>query len=364
MRSAKSIICVLAFVVAVPVARGADTKPAEELARLKKQLEKAYMDAWEVGRKTAMSEAERSAADDRYSREAVALGRRALALAEAHPDTPEALEALIWAENIVDFSVEAVSVRDAAYELMTRRYLDRDAILPTVNSAWSRAVMSPRGEALLRAAVERSPNAKVRGLACYSLAKYHQRLAATVRDLDSPSRGRSIREHLGPERVRHLRGLKPEDLRRQAEALYERAIREYGDLRPIATFPPLGEQARGDLFKLRHLEPGCIVPEIEGRDLDGRPMRLSDFRGKVILISFWATWCGPCMSMVPAEKALLERMRGRPFVIVGVNGDEDRSRAKEGAARNGSIGGPSGRRAAREEGRPSDGVPVSGRRFT
>ena len=78
MRSAKSIICVLAFVVAAPVARGTDKEPAEELARLKKQLEKAYTDAWEVGRKTAMSEAERSAADDRYSREAVLLGRRAL----------------------------------------------------------------------------------------------------------------------------------------------------------------------------------------------------------------------------------------------------------------------------------------------
>ena len=91
-------------------------------------------------------------------------------------------------------------------------------------------------------------------------------------------------------------------------------------------FPPLGKQARGDLFKLRHLEPGCTVPEIEAEDIDGRPMKLSDFRGKVVLISFWATWCGPCMGMVPAEKALVGRMKGRPFVLVGVNGDTERSR--------------------------------------
>lgn len=354
MRSAKSITCLMAFLVAVPVVRGADTKPAEELARLKKQLEKAYMEASEEGRETATAEAERKASDDRFSKEAVALGRRALVLAETHPDSPEALEALIWAENIVGFSIEAVRVRDSAYELIARRYLGSDAILLTVKSAWSRAVMSAQGEMLLRAAVERSPNAKVRGQACSSLAQYHQRLLALVRDLDSPYRGRSIRELIGPERVRQLRELRPEDLRREAETLYEQVIREYGDLRPIETFPPLGEQARGDLYKLRHLEPGCTVPEIEGKDLDGRPMRLSDFRGKVILISFWATWCAPCMSMVPAEKALLERMRGRPFVIVGVNGDEDASRAKEVVARKGinwrsfwEEGGPKGGTALR-----------------
>src|SRR5205823_1422205 len=36
---------------------------------------------------------------------------------------------------------------------------------------------------------------------------------------------------------------------------------------------------------------------------------------------FWATWCGPCMAMVPHERALAERYAGKPFVIVGVNGD-------------------------------------------
>ncbi len=74
------------------------------------------------------------------------------------------------------------------------------------------------------------------------------------------------------------------------------------------------------------------MPEIEGEDVDGTPMKLSDFRRKGIVISFWATWCGPCMGMVPDEKALVERMKGRPFVLVGVNGDEDRSAAKQLAA--------------------------------
>jgi thiol-disulfide isomerase/thioredoxin len=231
----------------------------------------------------------------------------------------------------------AEPVRDAAYDLMARRYLDKDALLPIIRIGWAGVgIGTTHAESFLRAAVERSPNPKVQALACLSLARYQQKLIEVARDLDHPVRGEAIRDWLGPERVRRLRDLKPEDLRREAEALYERTIKEYGDMQPMGkAFPPLGEQARGDLFKLHHLEPGRTAPEIDREDIDGRPMKLSDFHGKVVALSFWATWCGPCMGMVPHEKALVGRMKGRPFVLVGVNGDTDRSQAKEIAAKEG-----------------------------
>jgi RNA polymerase sigma factor (sigma-70 family) len=50
---------------------------------------------------------------------------------------------------------------------------------------------------------------------------------------------------------------------------------------------------------------GKTAPELVGEDLDGNAMKLSDFRGKVTMVSFWATWCGPCMRMVPHERALV-----------------------------------------------------------
>jgi thiol-disulfide isomerase/thioredoxin len=56
---------------------------------------------------------------------------------------------------------------------------------------------------------------------------------------------------------------------------------------------------------------------------------LSDFRGKIVVISFWATWCGPCMRLVPGERELVQRMKGRPFVLVGVSGDTDRETARK-----------------------------------
>ncbi len=52
-------------------------------------------------------------------------------------------------------------------------------------------------------------------------------------------------------------------------------------------------------------------------------MTLSAFRGKVVLLSFWGAWCLPCMKYIPHEQALATRLEGKPFAIVGVNGDTD-----------------------------------------
>jgi thiol-disulfide isomerase/thioredoxin len=90
-----------------------------------------------------------------------------------------------------------------------------------------------------------------------------------------------------------------------------------------------GEEARGLLFEIRHLAIGKTVPEIDGLDLAGKKLRLSDHRGKVVLLNFWASWCGPCMSLLPHERALVKRLAGKPFVLLGINGDDDLDAARE-----------------------------------
>jgi thiol-disulfide isomerase/thioredoxin len=73
------------------------------------------------------------------------------------------------------------------------------------------------------------------------------------------------------------------------------------------------------LDNLPNLKVGGVAPEIDGDDLEGRRIRLSDHRGKVVMLVFWGSWCGPCMAMVPREKVLWERHRDKPFVLLGVN---------------------------------------------
>jgi thiol-disulfide isomerase/thioredoxin len=130
-----------------------------------------------------------------------------------------------------------------------------------------------------------------------------------------------------------------EGRQREAEELYEEAIKKFdgssgGEHYFYANIEKMAnDRAKQLLAELRLL--GRPAPEINGVDLDGRGMKLSDFRGKVVLLSFWATWCGPCMAMVPHERELLKRWAGKPFVIVGVNGDEDQKAARAAVAEKG-----------------------------
>lgn len=83
----------------------------------------------------------------------------------------------------------------------------------------------------------------------------------------------------------------------------------------------VNSNAKRRLAAMRYAPVGQPAPDILGVDLDGQPMKLSDYRGKVVLVSFWATWCGPCMKLIPHERELAKRLSGKPFAIVGVNGN-------------------------------------------
>jgi RNA polymerase sigma factor (sigma-70 family) len=109
---------------------------------------------------------------------------------------------------------------------------------------------------------------------------------------------------------------------KEAEALLEAVSRDE-QAKKVSGYVMgnLADTANRKLFEVRRLNIGQEIPEIEGPDLDGNPMKLSDSRGKVTLLVFWGIWCRPCMQMIPHERALAERYVNKPFAIVGVNGD-------------------------------------------
>jgi len=72
--------------------------------------------------------------------------------------------------------------------------------------------------------------------------------------------------------------------------------------------------------------PGGPTPALELEDLSGQMHRLADYKGKVVLVNFWATWCEPCRAEMPSMDGLRRAMEGKPFEVLAVNLAEPLSR--------------------------------------
>jgi len=75
------------------------------------------------------------------------------------------------------------------------------------------------------------------------------------------------------------------------------------------------------------------APDFTLRGSDGRNVRLDELRGQVVLVNFWATWCGPCREEMPHLDTLYQKYRKSGFVLLGVNVDDDPHTALATAAR-------------------------------
>jgi hypothetical protein len=123
-------------------------------------------------------------------------------------------------------------------------------------------------EALLRSFLEKDARRDVQGVACLALAKSLKSRADDMPDSQAKD---------------------AEKLRKESEELFERATTKYADVKtPFGG--AIGDQAKSELFELRNLSIGKEAPEIQGEDADSKKFKLSDYRGKVVLLDFWGNW--------------------------------------------------------------------------
>jgi peroxiredoxin len=99
--------------------------------------------------------------------------------------------------------------------------------------------------------------------------------------------------------------------------------------RAAAEYPGLAAAIARERTRVTSLAVGKPAPDIIGKDLDGQEFHLSDYRGRVVVITFSGEWCGACRVEYPYQRLLMELYRDRPLTILGVNSDKDAQTARE-----------------------------------
>jgi hypothetical protein len=303
-----AMISLLAGLLLLPTLSTADEKkldeafdpasPAGQLEAIKKEAKKAIEEFVQAREGNTLKERQElgdrgKELDDRAKKRFHACSRRALELAQKHPKDPVALDAL---SNVILLPRYPDRPEiETAYDLLRKNYVtsDSNSLVRAIEMAFHIfAETSTKPEQFLRAVVEKNPHPKIQAYTCFYLVRLLKKQASWAEQLRDPARAKRLEERLNADVVKHLKVSDPNKLLKEMEELVERVVsNKYSDLKWVPGLDStLGEKAKSELFALRYLSIGKTAPEIEGKDIDGKRFKLSDYRGKVVVLSFWGHW--------------------------------------------------------------------------
>jgi hypothetical protein len=210
-------------------------------------------------------------------------------LAQENPKTPIAAKALVWV---------AMNGRGTpASAEATKRLLEDhpDSLeIGTVVQMLGMGMPDPGNETLLRKVIETSPHAEVQAKATFSLANLLKQMIDFKGRMDAdPQMAEAMSRSLPKPSLEYLQAIGTEanpldKLNGRIEELYQKIVDEYPDVK--LGNRTLGKVAEGALFEMRYLSIGKIAPDIEGKDFDEVAFKLSDYRGKIVVLDFWGDW--------------------------------------------------------------------------
>ncbi len=207
------------------------------------------------------------------------------------------------------------STSKKAMELILANHIDSPKLKPMIPNLGS---SGDAGLAALKTLSEKSKDKGVQGESLYYLG------AATLENADYPRSGKPLSAE---EQTAQFK---------DAETILHRAAKEFGDVKIVrgrkmpnqteeefmAKQPTIAKEVDGQMFFLNNLTIGKTMPDAASEDLDGKKVKISDYRGKVVVLDIWATWCGPCKAMIPHEREMTGKLKDKPFTFISLSADD------------------------------------------
>lgn len=212
-------------------------------------------------------------------------------LVQANLDQPDVVKAVSWLVTGAANFPEG----QQALQMLGTTFADRAGIAEAVKQLEYHGLPA---EPVLQGVIAKNTHREEKGAALYALGAVHFKNFDASADKTSAA---------------------AEASKAKALECFQQLNAEYADV-TIQGFK-LADFAGKMLFEMTNLQAGCEAPEIEGKDADGQPVKLSDYRGKHVIVIFWGGWCHACHGILPLMNQAAAQLKDKNAVVLGVNTD-------------------------------------------